>query len=70
MGDEVVHGFLDRHERGVIAERAQPSLVTAEGGLMHNSPRVRRVMMPSRCIGAHSGVGGTSWRRVDCPKPP
>jgi hypothetical protein len=21
MGDEVSHGFLDRHERGVIAER-------------------------------------------------
>jgi hypothetical protein len=23
MGDEVAHGFLDRHARGVIAERAQ-----------------------------------------------
>jgi hypothetical protein len=21
MGNEVMHGFLDRHERGVIAER-------------------------------------------------
>jgi hypothetical protein len=25
MGDEVAHGFLDRHERGVIAERTQPA---------------------------------------------
>ena len=48
---------------------APPGLVTAEGGLMHNSPRVRRAMMPSQYIGAHSGVGGARWRRVDGPQP-
>jgi len=25
MGDDVAHGCLDRHARGVIAERAQPA---------------------------------------------
>ena len=43
--------------------------LAAEGGLMHNSPRLRRVMMPSRCIGAHRGVGGTSGRCVNGPQP-
>jgi hypothetical protein len=34
-------------------------LVTVEGGLMQNSPSLRRVIMPSRCIGAPSGVRTT-----------
>lgn len=70
MGDEVAHGCLDRHERGVIAERVQPAARRLGDILILSCGRIALGLSTSACVAPRTppaALPRVSARRLSAP---